>query len=251
MNCRRVRKNLPLYVEGDLDRHTAAKIELHIEQCGRCNWLADEYKESQTWWRSDDLPKFDEARLGAIKSNVLAAIDEAAKHRSLLASLGAYFSRRYVFALATAMLILSTAVVLYLYQQRSNVDRISIALVDSTSDTNGSTDSANNAVNDTDSRRHSGGTKKQRNRPKIKTIRGSLTSKPSRDQDIHDERSVAATMFEAAPTLPLYTNSRRDPDVLRIEIQTSDPKIRIIWFAPKETDSHQSKPLQTRRSHGV
>jgi hypothetical protein len=28
----------------------------------------------------------------------------------------------------------------------------------------------------------------------------------------------------------------------RIEIQTSDPTIRIIWFAPKETESHQNKP---------
>jgi hypothetical protein len=37
-------------------------------------------------------------------------------------------------------------------------------------------------------------------------------------------------------------NPNGSRDVLRIEIQTGDPNIRIIWFAPKETDSHQNKP---------
>jgi hypothetical protein len=34
----------------------------------------------------------------------------------------------------------------------------------------------------------------------------------------------------------------RSREMLRIEIQTGDPSIRIIWFAPKETDLHPSKP---------
>ena len=244
MNCRRVQKSIPLYVEGDLDFHATAKIELHLEQCGRCNWIADEYKESQAWWRSDDLPRFDEARLGAIKSNVLMAIDDAAKNRSRFAWLGAYFSRRYVFALATAMVILSAAVVLYLYQQRGNASRDSnVAGVESTPGKDEPTDSVNNAANDTVTGRHSGGTQKQRYRRQIvRTSRRSLASKPSIDRDVNVEQSVTATTIETVPSPPLYTSSRRDPDVLRIEIQTSDPKIRIIWFAPKETDSHQSKP---------
>jgi len=244
MNCRRVQKNIPLYVEADLDFHTASKIELHLEQCGRCNWIADEYKESQAWWRSDDLPRFDEARLGAIKSNVLMAIDDAAKNRSRFAGLGAYFSRRYVFALATAMVILSAAVVLYLYQQRGNVNRDSnVAGVESTSGKDEPTVAGNNSANDTVTGKESGGTQKQHNRRRIvRPIRRSLALNPSIDRGIDEQQSVTATTFETVPAPPFYTSSRRDPDVLRIEIQTSDPKIRIIWFAPKETDSHQSKP---------
>ena len=30
---------------------------------------------------------------------------------------------------------------------------------------------------------------------------------------------------------------------LRIEIQTADPNIRIIWFAPKPTDMDAPKPM--------
>jgi hypothetical protein len=28
-----------------------------------------------------------------------------------------------------------------------------------------------------------------------------------------------------------------NPEILRIELQTADPNIRIIWFAPKEPNS--------------
>jgi hypothetical protein len=32
------------------------------------------------------------------------------------------------------------------------------------------------------------------------------------------------------------------PEMLRIEIQTADPNIRIIWFTPKVADSPQTNP---------
>jgi len=244
MNCRRVQKNLPLYVEGDLDFRTAAKIELHLEQCGRCNWLADEYKESQTWWSSDDLPEFDDARLSAIKSDVLVQIDQAAQNRSLLAALGAYFSRRYVFALAAAILILSAAAVLYVYQQRGKVNRNDVvADAESTSDRESSSDAGDNKSGNVASSNNSEGAPKRRDRSQIGgSIHRSRTLKPSIDRGVDEQRSLNATSFETVPAPSLHTSSRRDPNVLRIEIQTSDPKIRIIWFAPKETDSHQSKP---------
>ncbi|HVG22200.1 MAG TPA: hypothetical protein VNI02_24400, partial [Blastocatellia bacterium] len=32
------------------------------------------------------------------------------------------------------------------------------------------------------------------------------------------------------------------PGMLRIEIQTNDPSIRIIWFSPKESTARHAKP---------
>ncbi len=46
----------------------------------------------------------------------------------------------------------------------------------------------------------------------------------------------------AEQTRALPDNANGSQDMLRIEIQTGDPSIRIIWFAPRETDSHQNKP---------
>jgi hypothetical protein len=36
-------------------------------------------------------------------------------------------------------------------------------------------------------------------------------------------------------------NEDRDPEMLRIEIQTADPNIRIIWLAPKDQHSSSTK----------
>jgi hypothetical protein len=60
---------------------------------------------------------------------------------------------------------------------------------------------------------------------------------------LHDQQIVA----ERITSSPSETGSRNDGEVdsrpmLRIEFQTSDPNIRIIWFAPSQTDSHQTKP---------
>ena len=68
MKCRRVEKLIPLYVERDLESGIADRISSHLDWCGRCNWLADEYRESQTWLRSSPAPEFDEAALNGFKA---------------------------------------------------------------------------------------------------------------------------------------------------------------------------------------
>jgi hypothetical protein len=50
---------------------------------------------------------------------------------------------------------------------------------------------------------------------------------------------IANSHHEAQPPSLLPVDSER---MLRIEIQTGDPSIRIIWFAPEEVDSQQTNP---------
>jgi hypothetical protein len=102
MNCRRVEKLIPLYVEGDLAPGIADRLTSHLDWCGRCNWLADEYKESQSWLRTSQSPEFDEAFLDNLKAGVLSRIDETSARPSLLASLMQQWSRRQILALSAA-----------------------------------------------------------------------------------------------------------------------------------------------------
>jgi hypothetical protein len=54
-----------------------------------------------------------------------------------------------------------------------------------------------------------------------------------------------ATTQTAEATIEARSPSAVDVDsdgMLRIEIQTVDPNIRIIWFAPKEIDNPQTNP---------
>jgi hypothetical protein len=83
----------------------------------------------------------------------------------------------------------------------------------------------------------------------------------SKRQTGYAKRSAIMAVRTTDPSLVTRTSPVTEPDsspmeqitmpdgstdsreMLRIEIQTSDPKIRIIWFAPKEVDSQFSKPV--------
>jgi len=53
---------------------------------------------------------------------------------------------------------------------------------------------------------------------------------------------VAQSLSRVQPAATGDNSSSDSKDMLRIEIQTSDPLIRIIWFAPRESDSPPTKP---------
>ena len=127
MNCRRVEKLIPLYVEGDLESHSRERIASHLEWCGRCNWLADEFRESQSWLRSTQPPELDETFLDSFKAGTLKLIAETNSKPSLLSSLIQQWSRRHVFALAGAMMIIAGVFVFYIYQAGTNARMIHLA----------------------------------------------------------------------------------------------------------------------------
>ena len=57
-----------------------------------------------------------------------------------------------------------------------------------------------------------------------------------------ENRDVAQFQAPVLPDAQRPDPSNDSKDMLRIEIQTSDPLIRIIWFAPRESDSPPTKP---------
>jgi hypothetical protein len=54
------------------------------------------------------------------------------------------------------------------------------------------------------------------------------------------QRLKDSATASAEPAVLLPSSGDDSPEMLRIEIQTSDPNIRIIWFAPKEVESPKS-----------
>ncbi|HTG16018.1 MAG TPA: hypothetical protein VK747_12280, partial [Blastocatellia bacterium] len=64
------------------------------------------------------------------------------------------------------------------------------------------------------------------------------------------QRSIGVTAEQAIPKIAEATNEAQSPSavavdsdgMLRIEIQTVDPNIRIIWFAPREIDDQRTNP---------
>ena len=244
MNCRRIEQLLPLYVEGDLKSSLTIQIASHLELCGRCNWLADEFKESQSWLRSHEAPVFDDAFVGDLKRSVLARVAEPGARASLFSSWITHWNRRQVLALAATLLLVVGMLTRYFYQSqaRPNSNVISIA-----SDSQDATK------------------KEDRNlSPKESATGADLKPKPfavkrRHSFNPHMRAAIATPNLDVRPPRPEEevvsqansierVNSSADVvpdsgDMLRIEIQTSDPNIRIIWFAPKEVDHRPAKPL--------
>lgn len=244
MNCRRVEKLIPLYVEGDLESHSRERIASHLEWCGRCNWLADEYRESQSWLRATQPPDLDEAFLSSFKADALKLIAETNAKPSLLASVIQQWSRRQVFALAGAMLIFVAVVVFYVYQAGTS-RKLHVAETTGTPenkvplppDSQPAPDKAPNTKLAT------GADLKalQRSTPhrSVNARAGRPALSPQRIESplpTQISRSEGPGLVSFEPKVEPSGSGDDLPPMLRIEMQTSDPNIRIIWFAPREVE---------------
>ena len=242
MKCRRVEKLIPLYIGGDLTSGTADRVTSHLEWCGRCNWLADEFKESHDWLKSGEEPVFDETALNAFKAGVLRRIPETSAKPSLMSSLMQHWSRRQIFALAAAALIIFGIVALYVYQSRA---RNSVP-VPKRAESNPNEEPGRPDVQRPDvgkDKAQVAGLPKQRHPSQRRVYANARNRRPALAKRTAVHTGVQASAARASvPSLNSTAHFGGSPAMLRIEIQTSDPNIRIIWFAPKETDSHQAKP---------
>jgi hypothetical protein len=239
MNCRRVQKLLPLFVGDDLKPALATRIASHLEWCGKCNWLADEYKESQSWLRASMPQEFDSALLDSVKNGALAQIAASKQRPSPWAALALYLNRRQVFALSAAALIIVATFVIYIYQSRvKDAGRIEsvkkvpdqVPPIDQSPDLSSAPETALEAS-----------LPPRRSVPKRTrhSLKGFARAGALREREKLD---VARSEAPAQPNAPRPNLANDSKDMLRIEIQTSDPLIRIIWFAPRESDSPPAKP---------
>ena len=237
MNCRRVQELMPLFVEDDLRPALATRIASHLEWCGKCNWLADDYKESQSWLRASTPREFDNALLDSVKNGALAQI-AAAKQRPLRwAAFAEHWNRRQVFALSAAALIIVATFVIYVYQTRVKDSR-SVEAVEKMPDEMPPYDRAPNL---------SGATKTapEASFPPQRSVskRTPHSLKGFARAGVPREKLDVAQSEAPVPSDAQRPDVSSDSkDMLRIEIQTSDPLIRIIWFAPRESDSPPTKP---------
>jgi len=245
MNCRRIEQLLPLYVGGDLKSSLTAQIASHLEWCGRCNWLADDFRESQSWIRSYEAPVFNEAFVGDLKQRVLEGVAERRSRASVLTSWIGQWNRRQVLALAAACFVVAAMLALYVYQSRAKLDSGVVSRI-------------SNPEVSIETKEKPGVVTKGAPGAGFKAIqvavKGHRSFKPrTADVEIasrHLEPARQGPVEEVPASVNVIEQTDNSTDVpvdsremLRIEIQTSDPNIRIIWFSPKAVDRQPTKPL--------
>jgi hypothetical protein len=247
MNCKRIEQLLPLYVGGDLKFSLATRISSHLEWCGRCNWLADDFMESQSWIRSHESPVFDEAFVADLKQRVLEGVAEPRSRASVLTSWIGQWNRRQVLALAATCFVVAGMLALYVYQARVKlnstiVSRISDAEV--SIETKEKPGAVTKAAPGAGFKAIQVAHKRHRSfKPRTPDVEiASRHLEPARQSPVEEDPARANAIEQLDNSSDVPVDSR---DMLRIEIQTSDPNIRIIWFSPKEVDRQPTKPLTT------
>jgi Putative zinc-finger len=245
MNCKQVQELLPLYVGRDLEERRAQQVAAHVQTCSECAGSVDEYRETRQLLQQFAPPPFSEAVYAGIRQRVLRDIEREATAPGLSRLLESLFRPRLRWAAATALLLAVSVFAFYFIAKRANDRRDGQQLADSGRTVGGPTSSsikasewsppASPVKNKGPAQGLAGGTHQSQRRKGIAGV-------PDRSATVNsiDPRSMTA---EASPE----GNNLAEPDAvpardpaasektLRVEMQTKDPNIRIIWFAHQPT----------------
>jgi hypothetical protein len=242
MRCAQAEKLIPLFVGDDLPVEQTVELRDHLESCAQCQRLVVEFEESRNWLINFAAPEFDEATLDGMRDHVLEEIGRSEKRPGLAEWILPGWNPRFAFAASMALLLLIAASALIIYrQQKSPMAKPG----ETASDNRESRPEAPPGI-DRENRRPSNESKVANTRP------GS--NKPARKSfkpDLNEPPQVGIQPIEPEPVLIAQTPATDQPvnpepstndlaenrKMLRIEIQTADPNIRIIWFAPKSDTS--------------
>jgi hypothetical protein len=239
MNCRRIEELIPLYVGGDVDRRLSVEVQSHLKTCGGCAELAAEYLASRNWL-SGAAPEFDEALLADVKRGIISELENAKPQAGLFELMSETIARTLLRPAVAAglLLVVFGALTLWLYAEKQGPKPPTQAEV--TEDKGVLERVAPDSDGDATPR-----AKEQPRRAGVNHRPRAVGVSSNRRQ-----RSIGVTAEQAITQIAEAKNEAQSPSalaldsdgMLRIEIQTVDPNIRIIWFAPKEIDYQQTNP---------
>jgi hypothetical protein len=249
MRCAHTEKLIPLSAGDDLPAREADALRRHLESCANCRRLAAEFEESRDWLRGFAAPQIDDATLDAMRDSVLRDIGRIENRSRWLQWIVP--SRNLRFAASMAALLLIAFLAAYVYRGRQ--PRMAPGK-ENFAQTNQGGVRKDSMVN---GRRNDEGGKiipspVPTRRPPLKHARR-VIEKP-RIKPIQLSDQVIANALLPPPPIsvepvfgpsPSGDTAKDDAifnrEMTRIEFQTADPNIRIIWLTPKDSDSSSTK----------
>lgn len=228
MNCRRVQDLIPLYVGGDLKESRASEVASHLDSCDVCRGVLDDFASSQQWARTASEPDFNGAFFDDLRASVFARIDSEKARPSFFHLVKERILLRPALIATVALIVIAASVVLYIYSGKTGHD-------------------SDKSVAAREEKPREEPTAAP---PEKETIRKPRPHRPHKP----DVANAPGSNPPAGQLVAENTNRTRierkkewtensSEGMTRIEFHTSDPNIRIIWFAPKEVDSKQPKPI--------
>jgi hypothetical protein len=209
MKCTHTKRLLPLYIGGDLPIQQADSVRAHLFACQHCNDLADGHSESAGWLISEGRLDFDERFFEELRDSVWRSV--AAEQKASSVS-----SRRYswllLFASAAAIALLAAVPLLH---NRKGAPAMARVEVDKDAEP-GRTSVAVAGISNASQHAKRSGSRRAVRHSEVTTALQAIRSEPRESVESPQARDEGAASS---------TNTVR-----RIEIQTADPNIRIIWL---------------------
>ena len=261
MNCEEVRKHLSLYVAGDIERHGArAFVDAHLGECDACRALAAEWEASRRLLQLHQPPEFDSAFFDSVRRGVMQQINEP--RPSLFARLlGQPFGQRTLTYAAALSLLVCAAILSSHFLRRTPTPPVEVA-----KDKNGEPrEVKTNTAQGGGEQPQGGGTAnvnearvaapsplpkpsprrgvRRESAPERKFVSPSRKPEEVQTANAPEVRRVFSPATEPKPDGSpnhVETVARAEREMLRIELQTADPNVRIIWLSPRTTDSASS-----------
>jgi anti-sigma factor RsiW len=214
MNCDRFEKYIALSAGGDLPLGDQEPLNSHLAACIHCRRFAEEMNENRNEWRLLCFEVPDEALMAHVRRNVLDAVAELPEGRQPTVR---QWSRRLAFAGAAAAVALGI-LALWLADSQAPGEA-------------GKTDRALPVAG---------------NLPEPPAESKSAATPPAENSATAPERRSrpAGNPAAGAPTRAAIEHLKPAVEPLRLELQTADPNVRIIWFIPpSETGKIPTRPI--------
>jgi hypothetical protein len=240
MNCTIVEKLLPLYVEGDLAVQETAKVRAHLSSCDYCRSRAEEYSASQSRLHNFAVPEFGAEFFEQIRGSVLAEINSRPVSRpSFFQTFRPLFIWRPAAAFSFALLVLFGAVSFGLYRSLTTRAAPLLAIETSRGEFNPVEMAEASGQNVKDASIKESGVVRQASMTAGNNI-ARQKSRPGTQRNTRSESSAPQSTDAAGSSVAERTqagdvagNAVPPQAIARMDIQTSDPNIRIIWLGRK------------------
>ena len=242
MSCHQIQELMPLYVGSDLEESRARLVAAHVQTCETCAHVAREYRETRQLLQTFVPPAFTENFYAEMRQSVWQNLEKKSPAPAFSSIIADLFRPRLAWAVATAVLIAVSAIGIYVISRRGAVPQPVVSHQPPASTTpnvqlpasspNNKSSASSLPSSGSNSRRAGIAPPQLPQKRKSISDRVNLAAEPT-----------VATVSPAAISAPVLGDSRQpnrgvsnaSDAPLRVEFQTKNPNIRIIWFAPRDT----------------
>ncbi len=266
MNCQKAKPLIPLFIEADLAAAEMQRVTTHVETCDACREVVAEFQTSQSALRATTAPVFDEIMLVEMRRVVKGEIARMPARPPVSEWLLPNWNWKLAVA-ATAVLLCGSVIVMSWRGAATPPVQIGAAKDDSTSPSVNLTRNDPLAKTPIESQvfqprtgrqnKAQGGVRASERNPGDGTTNPSSPERATEPDEPVTAASIAPfgangpsaniprvdTFGFTLPPAPQAENAVEaanlklaspEPEMLRMEFQTADPNIKIIWLTPKE-----------------